>query len=156
MIEFNSSSGPSIGVEIELQFIDINTLDLKNIAPKVLADIDKKFSNRIKYELFESIIEINSDICCTIAEVEQDIKQSLNHLEEILKIYKATLNCTSLHPFTKGENQIISSNSRYKRIMKDLQIIGRRFITQGLHVHIGVDNYEKVIKVNNDLRIYLP
>ena len=81
VIEFNSSSGPTIGVEIELQFIDINTLDLKNIAPKVLADIDKKFSNRIKYELFESIIEINSDICCTIAEVEQDIKQSLNHLE---------------------------------------------------------------------------
>ena len=101
MIEFNSSSGPTIGVEIELQFIDINTLDLKNIAPKVLADIDKKFSNRIKYELFESMIEINSDIFCTIAEVEQDIKQSLNHLEEILKIYKATLNCTSLHPFTK-------------------------------------------------------
>jgi len=40
--------------------------------------------------------------------------------------------------------------------MKDLQIIGRRFITLGLHVHIGVDNYEKVIKVNNALRIYLP
>ena len=62
----------------------------------------------------------------------------------------------SLHPFTKGEHQIISNDSRYKRIMKDLQIIGRRFITQGLHVHIGVDNYEKVIKVNNALRIYLP
>ena len=62
----------------------------------------------------------------------------------------------SLHPFTKGEHQIISNDSRYKRIMKDLQIIGRRFITQGLHVHIGVNDREKVIKVNNALRIYLP
>ena len=120
MIEFNSSPDPTIGVEIELQFIDVNTLDLKNIASEVLADIDKKFSNRIKHELFESMIEINSDICFTIEEVEQDIKQSLNHLEEILKSYKAALNCTSLHPFTKRENQIISNNSRYKRIMKDL------------------------------------
>ena len=40
--------------------------------------------------------------------------------------------------------------------MKDLQIIGTRFITQGLHVHIGIDDCEKVIKVNNGLRIYLP
>ena len=40
--------------------------------------------------------------------------------------------------------------------MKDLQIVGRRFISQGLHVHIGIDNSEKVIQVNNALRIYLP
>jgi carboxylate-amine ligase len=40
--------------------------------------------------------------------------------------------------------------------MQDLQIVGRRFISQGLHVHIGIDNSEKVIQVNNALRIYLP
>ena len=85
MIKFNSSSNPTIGVEIELQIIDVNTLDLKNLAPKVLSDVDKKFSNRIKYELFESMIEINSDICSSVTEVEKDITQSLHHLEEILK-----------------------------------------------------------------------
>ena len=84
------------------------------------------------------------------------IKKTLNHLEEILKSYNASINCSSLHPFAKGKNQIISNDSRYKRIMKDLQIIGTRFITQGLHVHIGIDDCEKVIKVNNGLRIYLP
>ena len=40
--------------------------------------------------------------------------------------------------------------------MKDLQIVGKRFITQGLHVHIGVNNCEKAVQVNNALRIYLP
>ena len=38
MNEFNSSSNPTIGVEVELQLIDENTLDLKNIASKVLGD----------------------------------------------------------------------------------------------------------------------
>ena len=66
MIEFHSSPNPTIGVEIELQLIDDNTLDLINISSKVLADIDKKFFNRMKYELFESMIEINTDICSTI------------------------------------------------------------------------------------------
>ena len=155
-MKFHSSPNPTIGVEIELQLIDDNTQDLKNISPRILADMDKNFSNRIKYELFESMIEINTDVCNTVEEVNQDIKQTLLHLEDILKNYNASINCSSLHPFAKGKNQIITNNARYKRIMKDLQIIGTRFITQGLHVHIGIDDCEKAIKVNNAIRMYLP
>ena len=156
MIEFHSSLNPTIGVEIELQLIDDKTLDLTNIAPKILADMDIKFSNRIKYELFESMIEINTDICSTVDEVKKDLKQTLQNLEIILKTYKSSINCSSLHPFANGKNQIISNNPRYRRIMKDLQIIGTRFITQGLHVHIGVTDCEKAIRINNAIRIYLP
>ena len=117
-MEFHSSLNPTIGVEIELQLVDDNTLDLKNISPRVLADIDKNFSKRIKYELFESMIEINTDVCNTVEEVSKDVRQTLNHLEDILKNYNASINCSSLHPFAKGKNQIISNDSRYKRIMK--------------------------------------
>ena len=39
MLEFHSSPNPTIGVEIELQLIDDNTLDLINISPKILANI---------------------------------------------------------------------------------------------------------------------
>ena len=155
-MKFHSSPNPTIGVEIELQLIDDNTQDLKNISPRILADMDNNFSNRIKHELFESMIEINTDVCNTVEEVNQDIKQTLLHLEDILKNYNASMNCSSLHPFAKGKNQIITNNARYKRIMKDLQIIGTRFITQGLHVHIGIDDCEKAIKVNNAIRMYLP
>ena len=87
MIEFNSSPNPTIGVEIELQLIDNDTLDLKNISPKILVVIDKKFLNRIKYELFESMIEINTDICESVEEISQDIKQTLDHLEKLLKVF---------------------------------------------------------------------
>ena len=156
MIKFNSSPKPTIGVEIELQLVDENNLDLKNVASKVLADVDKKFKDNIKCELIESMIEINTNICQNIEDVEKDINNTLIHLEDILKNYKTLLNCTSLHPFALGKNQIVTDNPRYKRIMKDLQIVGKRFITQGLHVHIGINNCEKAIYVNNVLRMYLP
>ena len=58
MIKFNSSPEPTIGVEIELQIVDKNNLDLNNISSKVLADIDKEFSDKTKCELIESVIEI--------------------------------------------------------------------------------------------------
>jgi len=156
MIKFNSSSEPTIGVEIELQLVDKNNLNLNNISSKVLTDVNKEFSDNIKCELIESMIEINTNICSNIEEVEKDIRKTLNHLDEILKNYETEINCTSLHPFAIGKNQIITDNLRYKRIMKDLQMVGKRFISQGLHVHIGIDNPEDAIKVNNALRVYLP
>ena len=156
MIKFNSSPEPTIGVELELQLVDKNNLNLNNISSKVLPDVNKEFSDNIKCELIESMIEINTNICSNIEEVEKDIKKTLNHLDEILKNYETEINCTSLHPFAIGKNQIITDNARYKRIMKDLQMVGKRFISQGLHVHIGINNSEDAIKVNNALRIYLP
>ena len=156
MIKFNSSPKPTIGVEIELQLVDENNSDLKNVASRVLADVDKKFTDNIKCELIESMIEINTNICQTIEDVEKDVSKTLKHLEDILKNYKASINCTSLHPFALCKNQIVTDNPRYKRIMKDLQIVGKRFITQGLHVHIGINDCEKAIQINNALRIYLP
>ncbi len=91
MIEFNSSPNPTIGVEIELQLVDKNNLNLKNLASKVLADVDKKFSDNIKCELIESMIEINTNICSNIKEAENDIRKTLNHLDEILKNYETEL-----------------------------------------------------------------
>jgi len=156
MIKFNSSPEPTIGVELELQLVDKNDLNLNNISSNVLADINKEFSDNVKCELIESMIEINTNICSNIEEVEKDITKTLNHLDEVLKNHKAEINCTSLHPFAIGKNQIITNNNRYKRIMKDLQMVGKRFISQGLHVHIGINNPEDAIKVNNSLRVYLP
>ena len=39
MIKFNSSPKPTIGVEIELQLIDKNNLDLKNISAITVDDV---------------------------------------------------------------------------------------------------------------------
>ena len=156
MIKFNSSLEPTIGVEIELQLVAKNNLDLNNISSKVLANVDKEFSDKIKCELVESMIEINTDICSNVDESEKDIKKTINYLEEILKNYESELSCSSLHPFAIGKNQIVTDNDRYKRIMNDLQMVGKRFISQGLHIHIGIGDAEKAIKINNALRIYLP
>ena len=96
-MEFNSSPNPTIGVEIELQLIDSGTCDLKNIASKVLSDVDKQFLSRIKYELFESMIEINTNICSSVEEARIDIKQTLSHLEEIFVVLKAFLEFLRLY-----------------------------------------------------------
>ena len=59
MIKFNSSPKPTIGVEIELQLVDENNSDLKNVASRVLADVDKKFSDKLEKVFYKDMKELN-------------------------------------------------------------------------------------------------
>lgn len=156
MLKFNAGPAPTIGVEVELQLIDANTLDLANIAPEVLNNVHPVFEKRIKQEFIQSMVEINTDICSTISDVETDLRESIGHLENILSFDGATFICSSLHPFARRRDQKVTDHPRYRRILSDLQLVGRRFISQGLHVHIGMDDPEKAIRVYNTIRIYLP
>jgi carboxylate-amine ligase len=155
-ITFNKSPAPTIGVELEIQILDSESLELTSLSPEILKMVRPSLKERIKTEFIQSMVEINTGICSTVAEVEKDLKSTYSYLNEITEGLGATLYSTSLHPFSKVTDQRVSDHPRYKRIMDELQIVGERFITQGLHVHIGVDDEEKVIKVYNNLRIYLP
>ncbi len=155
-ITFNKSPAPTIGVELEIQILDADSLALAPLAPEILKMVKPSLKERIKPEFIQSMVEINTGICSTVAEVEKDLTGTYLHLTELTEGSGGTLYTTSLHPFSSASEQKVSDHPRYKRIMDELQLIGRRFITQGLHVHIGVDDEEKVIKVYNNLRIYLP
>jgi carboxylate-amine ligase len=155
-ITFNKSPGPTIGVELEIQILDSETLELTSRAPEILKMVPPSLKERIKQEFIQSMVEINTGICSTVAEVEKDLRGTYSFLSDITDGCGAMLYATSLHPFSIGTDQKVSDHPRYKRIMDELQMVGKRFITQGLHVHIGIDNEEKVIKVYNNLRIYLP
>ncbi len=155
-ITFNRSSGPTIGVELEVQVLDNETLELVPLAPEILKKVPPELKNRIKPEFIQSMVEINTDICSTVAEVEKDLKGTYNTLNNIAEELGATLFLSSIHPFSKSSDQKVSEDFRYKKIMDELQLVGRQFITQGLHVHIGVTDEEEAIQINNNLRIYLP
>ena len=155
-LNFNISPEPTIGVELELQILDVETCELTSLAPEILDKVSPVFREKIKPEFIQSMVEINTGICSTVAEVEKDLSTTYSHLNEITEGLGASLYAASLHPFSRGSDQNVFSNPRYERIMNELQLVGRRFISQGLHVHIGVDDEESAIKINNNLRIYLP
>ncbi len=155
-ITFNQSPEPTIGVELEIQLLDTETLELASRAPEILARVRPDLSQKIKPEFIQSMVEINTGICANVAEVESDLKESWQHLQEIAGGLGTALYSASLHPFSRHEDQTVSDHPRYRKIMDELQITGRRFITQGLHVHIGIHDEEMAIKVYNNMRIYLP
>jgi carboxylate-amine ligase len=156
VIKFNPSPEPTIGVELELQLLDAGTLAFRNAAPDVMEALDPAFEGRIKPEFIQSMIEVNTRKCGDMREVEEDLRKTLSYLEGLLGRLGAVYYSSSLHPLEKGTGENLTDDPRYARIMEDLQLVGRRFITQGLHVHTGVNSPERAVRINNTIRIYLP
>ena len=78
LIRFNNCPTPTIGVEVELQIVDKDSMDLYPGAPKIL---DKFKDNiKVKEELLSSIIEITTGICNDAKEVRSDLSKTLNRI----------------------------------------------------------------------------
>jgi len=155
-VKFQTSKPFSLGVEIELQIIDRKNLNLVSRAPELLSQVPNYLQERIKPEFIRSMLEVNTEVCSTMSEVRENLTQLIRLAEEFAQTSGCLLFASSLHPFARHNEQEPTNHPRYNRIMADLQLVGRRFITQGLHVHVGMSDRDAAIRVSDSIRLFLP
>jgi carboxylate-amine ligase len=156
VIEFKTSKPFTLGVEIELQIIDRQSLNLVSRSPEILGMVPDNLKERIKPEFIQSMLEVNTEVCNDMHEVKQSLAQLIRKAEEFAHKNNCILFAASLHPFARHNGQKLFAHPRYTRIMDDLQLVGRRFITQGLHVHVGMRDRDTTIRVCDSIRLFLP
>ena len=155
-LEFAENSDYSLGVEIEFQTLDKNSYDLAPFAPILLENAPALLQPRLSPEFIQSILEIQTGICFSLTDVENDLMQTVSLAEELAEENNSRLFAASLHPFARYREQLLTTDARYESIMQELQIVGRRFISQGLHVHVGMPDGETAVRVCNRIQAYLP
>ncbi len=155
-IEFQQSKPFTLGVEIEFQILDKDTLNLAPTAPDILDMVPAEQKDRIKPEFIRSMIEVNTEICDSVEQVKKNLAEVSQQAEMLAMKKGCLLYAASLHPFASHQDQILSPDPRYKRIINDLQLVGRNFIAQGLHVHVGLPDPETAVLVRDNILIYIP
>jgi carboxylate-amine ligase len=155
-LEFARSDPYTLGVELEFQVLDQESLDLVPRAEKVFASLLPDLQDKVAREFLQSIFEIHTDICRNTGEVEADLRQSISLAEHAADACSCFLFAAGIHPFASPSAQRVTDDDRYQRIMDDLQYVGRQFISQGLHVHVGMPDRETAILVTDIIQGYLP
>ena len=153
---FVSSPSYTLGVELEFQTLDNESLNLAPLAPILLETAPSILKPRITHEWIRSILEIRTGICHSLRDVENDLLETCSMAEELAEDNDCLLFAASLHPFARSGDQLLTNNVRYERIMEELQIVGRRFISQGFHVHVGMIDGDTAVKVCDSIQPYLP
>ena len=153
-IAFRGSPRPTVGVELELQLLDPETMNLVAGAPAILqrtADL-----SHVKGELIESTIELNTDVCEDVAAVRRDLTERIAQLLVVADELGYLVACAGTHPFSKWGEQRITASERYHRLVDQCQWPARRLMIFGVHVHVGIVSGEKAIAISNGLTTYLP
>ncbi|XCN72469.1 MAG: YbdK family carboxylate-amine ligase [Candidatus Electrothrix aestuarii] len=153
---FHGSQAYTLGVELEFQLVDRETLDLVPRVSNILQELAPDGSNRIVPEFLQSIVELQTGVCDSVNDVGEDLSRLIHLVEDAASHEKCYLYSTSLHPFADPSAQVVSQGERYQRIMNELQHVGRQFITQGMHVHVGIPDGNTAIKVCDTIQPYLP
>jgi carboxylate-amine ligase len=158
-IPFNESAGSSLGVEWELELVDLQSRELTSAASEILAEITPvpgEEHPKAKHELLESTIEIITGICSTVAEAREDLAGTLKEVQEAAARRGLGVMCSGTHPFTDWTTQTVSPSPRYQQLVENMQWLARRMQIFGVHVHVGVRSPDKAIPINNALMAYIP
>jgi carboxylate-amine ligase len=153
-INFNAAADFSLGIELEIQTISHVTGELIPGAALILSHLpgDVLF----KPELFNSTIEINTPVCKTLSQLEKSLKDNINIIQDIGQKLDIDILISGCHPFSNWQQQQITHQDRYQNLLHRIQWPVRQFLIFGLHVHVGIDDADKVIYVMNRMTNYIP
>lgn len=153
LIEFNGSAERTIGMEIEYQLVDSETLDLVNgIMPLMEHFPDTIY---IKPEFIQCSVEVMSKICTSFPELRTNLLSLVSDLHSKCTRLGMTVSGAGTHPFNERP-AVITPLPRYLAIEKRVGYPCHDYITYSIHVHLGMESGEETILVMRLLRPYLP
>ena len=147
----------SIGLEEE--YLIVNKYDGELIIDppeNLMRDCKKKLKQQVNPEFLKSQIEVRTKICNTIKDLKKNLIFLRKNISEILNQYDLAPIAVSLHPFSGWEQQKHTEKRRYSALAEDFQIVGRRLVISGMHIHVGIPDNEMRIDLMNQVAYFLP
>ena len=156
-IEFRGNDSHTIGVEVELGLVDEKTMELSSSLTPLMEKLQSTDGDgAIKPELMQCVLEVNTDVCHTVADAEGSLKSQIAQVEAVTDQMGLRLWWGATHPFSRWDEQKVTQDDRYLRLVDLMQDIARRLVTFGLHVHVGVDTGDKAVMVCDRIMHHLP
>ena len=154
---FAESERSTVGIEWELALVDVDTGDMRQAAPAIMAELDQSGDHpHIQQEFMQNAVELVSGVCHTIKGAGQDIYQTSHQLRAISDPMRVGLISSGTHPFATWQTQKITEAKRYRTVIDRAASLGQQIAIFGVHTHVGVESREKVLPIINSMLSYQP
>lgn len=158
-VTFASSGRSTVGLEWEIMLADGDSGDLVGRAGEIVGPVAEATRHErytVTEELLTNTVEVTSGVGDTVAAAVDDIADAIAAVREITNPLGVELLCAGSHPFAQWYEQSVTDKTRYNTLIERTQWWGRNMMIWGIHVHIGVDDVNKVLPIVNALAVYLP
>ncbi|MDB9304886.1 MULTISPECIES: carboxylate-amine ligase [Cyanophyceae] len=152
-IEFKSSPEFSLGMEIELQLLNPHTLELVDgILPLLAQDADNSY---LQPEFKQASVEISSQVCRNIHELEASILANLCYLKAKCQNLGMNICAAGTHAFCNHFTPV-TPIPRYLAQHTASGYIADIMTTFALQIHVGMPSGDAAVDIMGKLKPYLP
>ncbi len=131
-------------------------LGLAQEIESILEAVPAELAGQVKPELMQSVLEIATTPCKTVAAAGEQLGLLRRTVAEIAAERGLLLAAAGTHPFALWEDQAIVDRPRYRELAEELGFIARRELIFGTHVHVAIEDPDRAIYVADGLRRYMP
>ena len=156
---FAQATDLTVGIEEEFALLDPATLDLVPRFEELRAlarERDPLLADAITGELISSEIEIVSGRGSGFADALAMQRDHRRRLCALVSEESVALAATGTHPWADYREQSIIETEHYRRVEEGLKYVAWRNNTFSLHVHVGVRDIDRAVRVCDRLRPVLP
>ncbi len=153
----------TLGVEEEYQIIDPESRDLHSYITEFLSQDEQRDAKLdLKPEFMQSQVEVGSHVCRNVKEVRAELIRLRRAVCEMADENGLAIAAASTHPFAKWDQQSVTEGVRYKELLDNMQVLARRLLIFGMHIHIGFGHEHEpalkdlMIEVMNQARYFVP
>jgi carboxylate-amine ligase len=147
----------SFGIEEEYFLVDAQTKAVaRRMPPDFMAAAKKALGERVSGEFLQSQIEVMTRPHTDMREAHCDLIDLRRTVADVAAEHGMSIFAAATHPTAAWERSRQSEGARYDAVMDDLQMIGRRNMLCGLHVHVELPEPDRRVEVMARMLPYLP
>lgn len=147
----------SFGIEEEYFLADAATRQVVFQTPESLfMDAQAASQGRIGREFLQSQAEASTKPCYDMAEARSELCSARALLRDLAARHSLVLLASGTHPTAAWPGSVQSGKARYDVVMDELQMIGRRTMLCGMHVHVQLPDPDRRVDVMTRIIPYLP
>ncbi|MHB8241369.1 MAG: carboxylate-amine ligase [Solirubrobacteraceae bacterium] len=148
----------TVGVEEEFSILQPDTLELTPRFEELreLSAGDPVLCDGVAGELISSELEIISGVGANLEDALTKQRERRRAMFALAEANGARLGATGTHPWADYREQPIIDTEHYRRVEEGLKYVAWRNNTFSLHVHLGVRDIDRAVRVCDRLRPMLP
>jgi carboxylate-amine ligase len=146
-----------MGIEEEYLLVDRGTRNLlADPSHELWAECQEALGARVVPEFLRAQIEVGTGVHTSLDQAGEELGSMRRSLHDVLARHEAAVIAASTHPFALWWEQQPTDKDRYLILAEDLQLVARRLVICGMHVHVGIEDQDLRIDLMNQVRYFLP
>lgn len=147
----------TVGIEEEYLLVDRQTRDLvRDPPPELMQQAEEEMSSQVSPEFMRSQIEIGTKVCTSLSGARAELERLRSSVAKVADRHGLAPIAASTHPFADWTRQLHTDKERYNVLAGEMQVVVRRLLICGMHVHVGIDDDDTRIDLMGQAAYFLP